>query len=1105
MISKATRSLFCGIALAFFASLLSSSAHGQFRNAIEGTVYDPEGKIIANAQVVLVNVETGVSQSTRTNAEGHYRFPSLPPGKYKITASAPGFKQVTQENITLGGSEVRTVPITLEVGQVAEQVTVTSEPPPVQLSEAKVTSSLSSVEVRNLPLAGRNVLDLVSLAPGVTGAGNIGSEAGGSDIFSLVGNPNFNAGGQRGEGNVFYVDSTSVTSNPDPGTFNIIPNPDSIQEFNVAVNDYSAEYGRSSSVVIQAVTRSGTNQFHGSLFEFHRDNRLTARNVFQNTVNPLTGRVIPVTRRNEFGGSLGGPIKKDKLFFFFSWDQLRSSYAITRRVTVEHPDFVNFLKTNFPNNISTKLLTSFPINDVSGFEPGSIQTVATVMNIFGLGNCSGRGPLGMPCDMPVRGTAIQDFAPTRNGLQWNARIDWYFNESKDRIYFNSFRKTTEEAGTAVRPAFRTPFKPEATYANIDWTHTFGPSAVNEAAVGFIRNHGNSDCNHCEVPPISAGGLNGFGNGFAPALFIQNDFHWRDILSINRGNHAFKAGVDILTDQENDLFSGSQQRPTYYFLNLFEFAADQILGQAGVNYDLRTGTPSFQDVQYITTTYGFFAQDNWKVRKDFSLNLGLRWDFSSNPYETHGRLSNVVMGSGNTFAERLANASVRIVPNAFYAKHRIGYFAPRLNFAWAPARFNDKLSIRGGLGVFMERWPNIVWSDALRFNPPFQSSVTADRRNASGPQPVYGLCQLDKPPFNCPFPSGLVIGVNERGGPIGALADIGGVAADLRYAYSINRFLGFQYAFTPDWTLEVDYLGSRGVHLYTTTDRNRFAGDTTFDGILNRLNPFFAAINYTDNSGWSDHNGGTISLRKRFSKGYALQATYTFGKTISVSDAIGPGRDSANAPIVDAYNFNAQRGLASFDIPKRFAFSIVYEIPPIDLGSRAMNAIVHGWQLSAIGTFQDGYPAWVVDTSRDFNGDGYFFDPPDTPSYGNSKHCSRTDFLNRCLSPTDFPTPPCVRTDAQGVCIGWARAGTLGRNTFRGPGLALVDFSLMRNFPIPWFIGNEGAHLQLRGEVYNLFNRVNLTNFSTDLSDGNFGRATGVYYPRTIQIGFRIEF
>jgi hypothetical protein len=1097
----------------------TSAAQAQFRSAIEGVVTDPSGGIVSDAQVTLVNVETGVSQTVKTNSTGSYSFPALPPGKYKITVSAKGFASVAQENITLGGAETRTISLAMKVGDVSETVTVTSEPAPVQSSEAKVATNISTAQIRNLPLPGRNILDLVSLAPGVTGVGNLTGRAGGLDIFSLVGEPKVNANGQRGDGNGYYVDGISANSNPDPGTVYVTLNPDSVAEFSVALNDYSAEYGRSGSIVVNAVSKSGSNKFHGSLFEYHRNNKLTARNVLQNRPNEFSGRIVPVSRRNEFGFSLGGPIQTDKMFFFGSLDTLRSSEAVTDLVGVEAPEFVNFMKTRFPSNISTLLLTKYPVGDIGPIT--GAQTVAQYMGqLRTFPPCSGTGPLGMPCDMPLRGSAVRTFAPTRNGLQWNVRVDRYLNDSKDRIHVNYQRRTADVEGTQFRTEFRNAFaaEPLTYYANVNWTHTFSSTVVNEAAVGFTRFQGGQQCSHCEVPTIGTGGglQEGFGNGFAPALFIQNDWNWRDVLSVNRGNHSLKAGVEIFRDQENDQFSGPQQRPNYDFRNLFDFAADTPVVENNVNYDLRDGTPSFQDVQYRVTTFGFFVQDNWKVKKNFSLNLGLRWDFSSNPNEKNGRMSNVVLGSGSTFQQQIANASVKIVPELFET-HRKGYFAPRFSFAWTPSLFENRMSVRGGIGVFMQRWPNIAWTDRIRGNPPFQSAITASLDNPTGPQPVYGLCKLDVAPFNCLFPTGLRIGVNERGGPIGARAGIGGTAPDLRYAYTINRFFGIQYAFTSNWILEADYLGSQAVHLYVNTNRNRFAGDLSFDANLDRLNPFFAGISYTDNSGWSHYNGGTVSLNKRFNRGYTFTTSFTFGKTLSVQDSTGVGRDSLQSPIIDANNINGQRGLAAFDISKRLSFNLVYDVPKNYFGSRFANAVLGNWQLGVIASFQDGYPLWIT-AGQDLNGDGGGPDAPDMPAFGNSRNTDRSDFLNGFAAAADFPLPPCTRFSTPPppppgqpptppVCLGWARGGSLGRNTFRGPGLKLVDLSLGRSFGIPWFYGKEGARFQFRAEFYNLFNRVNLDPRSvvTSLTAGNFGRATAVFYPRTVQLGARIEF
>jgi Carboxypeptidase regulatory-like domain/TonB dependent receptor len=1095
---------------------------GQFRSSIEGTVSDTSGAVVPDTKVVLTNTDNGVTQTAQSNNTGYFRFPSLGPGNYKLTASKQGFQTLNQENISLLAQEIRTVPMVMKVGQIQESVTVTTESTPVQLSEAKIASDISARELHELPLAGRNVLNVLSETPGVTGVGTAQQTAGGTDIFSLVNNPFNNANGQRGDGNSFYVDNTLATSNPDPGSYNLTPNPDSVQELHVAVNDYSAESGRSGSLVIQAVTKSGTNQFHGSLFEYHQDNKLTARNHFQSTPDS-SGRFFPAFRRNEFGGSVGGPIQKDKMFFFFSWDQKRSSSPTTITSTVEHPDFVNFMKTNFPNNTSTTLMNNFPAVTVHGFEPGSVQTAQDLDP-----NCSIAGPpvAGMPCNLNILGTTVNTFSLPNNGLQWNVRIDRYFRDSKDRVYGNFYRKTPDTISPNVRPAFnnKNSFAGTTNYINLDWTHTFSPNMVNDAAVGFTRISGLGSCSHCEVPGIFSH-LADFGTGFAPAEFIQNDFHWRDVLSFTHGRHALKVGFDIFRDQENDLFNGPTERPSFVFVDnnsvthldsVFDFANDRPTQEPGISFDLRTGALANQSIGYRSSNFGFFMQDDWKAKSNLSINYGLRWDFNSNPNEINGQMSQVILGQGSNLLQQISNASVQIVPSLLRT-HRIGYLAPRLSFAWDPTR-EGKLSIRGGIGVFFTRAPNIVWSDAIRGNPPFIGNVTADIQQA-GPQPgPFQVCGSASPPFNCSIPSDFssVIGLNARGGASASLSAVGGTDPGLRQAYSINRFFGAQYALTPNWIFEADYTGSQSVHLYAMTDRNRCLGCIDSSGAAVRPNPFFANITFTNNDAWSHANGATFSVLHRFSQAFSFQAAFNIIRVTSVLDSTDVGRASSQARVFDPYNLNLQRGPSSFEVPQSFTVHGLWELPRLSRMNPVLRGIFGGWQWSGALSLQAGYPYTVFDCTHSPDGAGGCV-LPNVAASERGKNCGVRGFLNGCLDPTAF-TLPCP-LNANGVlnCGSGPWEGNVGRNSFRGPGFANVDFSTMKYFQIPWF-SKEGARLQIRGEFFNLFNRTNLqmqdatdTDLALDSVSGttslnsNFGKATGIYNPRTIQVGVRLEF
>ncbi|MHB8655733.1 MAG: TonB-dependent receptor [Terriglobia bacterium] len=1071
---------------ACLAAVLVCSASGfaQFSSAVEGVVRDTSGAVIPGVEVVATNVSTGVSVTVVTNSAGYYRIPALPPGGYKLTATKSGFKTVVRESITLEVAQIQDISVTMPVGGVITNVTVTGAPPLLQTTEANVSGVISGPAVTDLPLSGQNILDVIAQTPGVTGAGTVGDRAGANDIFNVAGRPQVNANGQADYGNTFYVDDTSVTDNPDGGSAKLQPNVASIQEVRVTVNNYSAEYGHSSSILTQIVTKSGSDKLHGSLFWFHQDNAITSRNFLQNTPDPITHHVVPAFRRNEFGFGVGGPIRKDRTFFFASDDELKSSDANTSLNTVETPDFVTFMKSNFPNNVSTALLSKFP-PAVGPLIPGTIKTVGDRSP-----GCTGTGPLSMPCTMPLTGQAVFSTATPRNGRQWNVRIDQNFANNKDRLYGSIYRMTVASGQPSVRPAFTLLPPGNTFYTSLNWTHAFSSSFVNEAAGGYVRNLGFQPCANCQVPGMFVSGLTGFGNFWGPGLFVQNDFHWRDIASFNRGKHALKAGTEFFRDQDNAPFTPPVLRPFYGFLSVFDFAGDKPFLQANINFDPRNGGLASQDRSFRSSTYGFFVQDDWKARPNFTLNLGLRWDFSSNPTDATHHLTNLKLGSGATMFDRIAKASVVPVSQAF-TDHRIGYFAPRLGFAWDPTG-KGKLSVRGGYGVFFNRWPNKAWSDPTRGNPPYLAAISASIFNPSGPQPVFGFCGSDRVPYNCPVPTPLPIGLNPAGGPIAGLADVGGTDPGLRSAYAENWFFGVQYALRQNWVIESDYLGSMGHHLYSVIDRNRVAGDVV-GGVLTRPNPYFGAINYSDNSYDSSYHGGTISLRKVLTHRYGFQVSYTFGKAIDLSDSIGGGSGNINSNVFDAWNIRRQRGLASFDAPRKLALNWVWELPSPNLSSWLARGLAGGWETSALGTMESGFPQTVFTDGADYNLDGNFFDLPNTPAFGNSKNgLSRSKYIQGVFSPSDFPVPP------PGV------EGNLGRNTFRGPGLAQVDFGLIKNNHIPWFV-SEGANFQVRAEFFNVLNRVNLNGWDTDLASGTFGKATGAYTPRALQVALRIQF
>ncbi|MBI4166861.1 MAG: TonB-dependent receptor [Acidobacteria bacterium] len=573
------------------------------------------------------------------------------------------------------------------------------------------------------------------------------------------------------------------------------------------------------------------------------------------------------------------------------------------------------------------------------------------------------------------------------------------------------------------------------------------------------------------------------------MFVQNDFHWRDVLSMNRGAHTIKTGVDTYYDQDNTIFTPGLLKPGFYFLNVFGFAADNPLYEYDFNYDPVTGGPPFNDYGTRVTTYGFFVQNDWKVKSNLSLNLGLRWDFSNNPTDKTDHFTNFELGPGTTMQERIAGIkSVHV--SGLCADHRIGYFAPRLGLAWDPTK-KGKMSVRAGFGVFMDRMPNQAWTGQIA-NPPNTANIFADRRNPNPPYPLFALGTSDEVPYNVPLPGPLPLGLNPGGGPLAGLARVQGLDPALRSAYAENWFLGVQYSFAPNWMFEANYMGSQGHHLYTQINRNRYAGDA-LDGTLDRLNPYFAAIDYTDNNGNSFYTSGSLAVRKVYSNGFSFQTAYTFGKAIDYSNWNSTGSSGIFAPVFDAWNYKAQRGLSETDTPQKLTFNFVWELPKPNTSSRIANGFLGGWEASSMATFQKGLAQGVYTYGADYNLGGQYYDRPDTPSWGNSKSgLSRSDYMSGVFTASDFPVPTPGTN------------GNLGRNTFRAPGYAQVDFGMIKNTHIPWFV-SEGANFQIRAEFYNFLNRVNLATWDTNLASGTFGLATSAWTARRLQLGLRIQF
>jgi len=933
---------------------------------------------------------------------------------------------------------------------------------------------------------------LAALVPGVTGT----TTAASSDVFSAQTGVGFNAGGQRSEQNGFAVDSGTTTSMVRHGQINLQPNTESIQEVQVTVNNFSAASGSDAGAQVRVATKSGTNDFHGSASWFHQDNVLSSRNIFQSTVNPLNGRSLGVFRRNEAAGSFGGPVWKNHTFLFASFDILRQGTSSTSTSTVEAPQFVSLLQQNIPNNKSTYLLTHYPAT----FSP--YLNLRTAASVLGAANCGVPTAIGViPCNMNVIGDGITPIIAIRNGKQWNLRGDHMIG-THDRFYANVYR-TGEvfTTGNTTRPQFSYPQQNLNWYGNVNETHTFKSTLLNEFRMSVIRVHGEIECRECQIPTITVnGGLTGFGVG-GPTPYLQNNYEWADNVSWIRGGHNVKAGIVVQRLQANWKPTASYQRPGFTFNSIFDFLNDNVFSESNIGFNPINGSVYTPDAAERQHTEAVFAEDSWKVKPNLTITYGLRW-------ETYGKVNQNTLGnnvqwrSGNDLSSRIADG--KDVTKYEILDHQQWHnFAPRLSFAWDP-KGDSKTSFRGGFGMFYDFMPSQLYGGA-HYTPPIFSNVTASSQTAPL-LPLYAFGASGTNPYQFPRPAGLPLGLDERNGNPLSRADITWVDPSLQNTYTESVFFGIQRALTSTMTVEANYVGNLGRHVYAKYNVNRFPGDLIQNnGVLKRLNPSFGNIDYGQANMTSAYNGGNVSLRQRYSHGLLFQAAYTFGHAIDEADGFGGGLQ-----VNDWYNLKLERGRAGFNVAQKLALSGIWQVPGWNNNALAKK-ITGGWQMSGIAILQTGTPFSVTCTSPfaavrdssgkiignsgcDYNADGSSFDRPNAPSFGTNINMDKQVLLVGGMKASDFPAP------------GFGQVGNLGRNMYTNPGYASTDLSMQRNFKLPLFERTGGTILQFRAEAFNAFNRVNLGGITSTTNNVNFGKVTGISgSPRRFQFGMRLSF
>ncbi|MGO9541689.1 MAG: carboxypeptidase regulatory-like domain-containing protein [Terriglobales bacterium] len=1145
-------------------------AQAQFGASIEGTVTDKTGAVVAGANVVVTDQSTNVSHSTVSDAAGFYRVNELPPSTYRIEVQAGHFKKSSQSDVLVSAERPTPVNVTLDTGSASETVTVTGTQELLQTEDATIQGTMTAKEVEVLPEIDRDPYELIRLAPGVfgdgarfgdgrsagfpNGAGAVSGSAGpgGSNtaIFQVENQQPISAMGQRITSNDYLVDGVSVNSLEWGGAAVITPSIETVQELNVLANDYDASDGRSSGAHIKTVTKSGTNALHGGGLFLYHDPNFNAYNKFGGYANgDFAAPLRDDDNLRQFAGTLGGPIIKNKLFFFFNYEGARANTTTFSTGYVETPQYDAALLALRPGTPVATILGQ------SGLTPrisqvlapsctGFATSPAPTCNVVGTGMDVGSpiGPYGTydPTSQFSNGTGggfdgIPDienatvYLPaTTSGNQYNARVD--YNAGKNlfsaNVYLTYLTTLAADASAQGRPNADYGTKNFSPSAFLSWIRTINPTTLNEARFNFTRYGFNGITANPQVdwaiPRIE---IQGFPNGErirygaqqgdnTPEIAAENTFAFRDVFSKVMGNQAWKFGFEYSHEQDNDELIGGA-RPDQVFQGSWNFAnGTPIFEQIEVN-PITGGAPLRKPRYFRTSIYSAFAQNDWKLRPNLTVNLGLRWEYYAPPTEAKGNLTNFVPTS--SAVNGLLDGS-EINPSQQWnaSWHNFG---PRLGFAWSPTKYDNKLVFRGGFGIAYDRFDNNTF-DNTRNNPPFVANYGICCGTSGGPF-VNGQILFNTATSNSPlaYPGNPVLatGLGPNGLPIvsGPYSppNIYSNPVNMPVPYVYLYSLQMQYSLPKDWVMTVGYQGSAGHHL------TRIVNLAEFYPVPNpSVSQIFTFTPDTNTS----FNALTAQFEHRFHHGVSANVLYTYSKSIDQLSAEGPGFVTNQTYPIDDHT---ERGPSDYDATHNFRAYGVWDLPIYRGRNDLMGILLGGWELNGIYQFHSGFP-WTPVADNVCPVFGFINNCPIRP-VGYLGGAGNNHETSAFLPPTsgNFPNGATSYFALQTTC------GTpclpdppgIGRNTFRGPRYQDIDLSILKNFRLPTMkLIGEGGNIQLRMTAYNVFNKLNLAPFSfgststtvssnytgsgaSPLPNAQFGTATAGLAGRVLELQARFSF
>jgi outer membrane receptor protein involved in Fe transport len=1107
--------------LALFLTMWASAQNENGR--VLGIVTDSQGAAVAGATVTVTNLGTNVNWNTVTDEKGGYQVLNLPIGKYRVTVESHGFAKTTTEPQELSINQSLRIDVPMRVGAISETVEVQGQAAQVETLNPTIGATVSGAPVEDLPLNGRDVLDLALTQPGVQPAPSGG-----------YGGGNFTVAGGRADAVSYVLDggtNNSVTGN----SVVFDPNPDTIAEFRILSNNYTAEYGRNGGGTVSVVTKSGTNSFHGTLFEYLRNDDFNANTFFNN----LNGIPRDVLKRSQFGSTIGGRIVTDKVFFFFGYQGQRQSAAIHGigvttytpaelqgdfSASPEAPLVASYLQSH-PFFQSNPSLAAQGIIDSSTIDP-----IARAYIQAGLVPTSANGvitPVGSATDNRNEYTGRADFYPTRND-----RIAITIGSGK----VTQVQPFSTNGGDASVAGFPSNSPTTNSFLNIGYTRTISASLLNELHATAER-YFNNDTPGKKLPGPNALGVSigsdlqtgppiinlfdsGLNLGFnenVPRKKADNTYAVSDVLTWIKGKHSIKAGAKLAFLQENSVYSYATNGWFFFYGGATTVGsgvdlADFLLGAPDEYQQYPSGNNNEHQKQWSA-----FIQDEWKVTPRLALTVGLRYEYTSPETDIHGHSFSYIPGLQS---QRFINAPPGLVvpgdrgsPTGWYFPDYKD-FAPRFGFAWDPLG-NGRTSIRGGVGLFfdtlngwMADWNNGVlpwWpSTDLFFGP------TPTIQNSNSMSDPYGVAGAQDPfPSQPPAPNLDFSPFLPYG--FGDLF----VNPNLKTPYVYQYNLSVEKQLASGLMMELGYVGSSSHKLLTWLDENPIVPGTTDSSgnpvrLLNtRLgnNAIYAPLTTFDGLNNANYNGFLASLTKQSGQvKHVGSAFFTLAYTWSHNFDNGSGFNQRTM-LIPYDRPHAFYGNSDFDIRQRLVFSGGWELPFADYWPNAPRRLTKGWSLFPIFIAQSGPPIDIYGGyggASEFNpGPSGFGDPQIvradqfTPTVNKLNPHNIVNGQSLYLNPKDFGQDPCWNA---GTCpVGFY--GTYRRNSIAGPGRVNLDLSLEKAVPI-----TERVKLAFRTEAFNLFNHTEFQNpGSSRVTSPLFGQITTTYDPRILQLALRISF